>query len=73
MPTPDQLAAFEALLTRVRPIAGAAADRYDQELRRLWGTTDDHDAMLQEIALQLRELRAALVECGEADEEPGPS
>jgi hypothetical protein len=57
-PAPDQRAAFEALLAQVLPLCGDAAEGYARELRRLWRETDDHEAMLQALVQQIRELRS---------------
>jgi hypothetical protein len=72
-PSPDQVVAFEALLAEVRRLAGGAADRMEAGLRGIWQGVEDPEAMLREVAMEVRKLRAGRAECDEADGEPGPS
>ena len=67
--TAVQQATFEALVGALRRLSGKEADHLEQGLRRGWYVTVEPEAMLEDLARQLRLRRGLFLECDEADED----
>ena len=68
-----ETADLDTLLAQARSLLGRAADGFERKYRRLWDEAPNREEVLQMLAAQVRELRAARADCADVDEDWGVS
>ena len=73
MAVDHETAALGALLAQARSLLGREADGFEQKYRRLWDEAPNREEVLQVLATQVHELRAARADCSDVDDDQSAS